>query len=212
MNLAFFSLLEMIKTYFNENFPEAQGNFGPNPFSDNLIGVQEFLESISITDTGIASAHVVLLAAGVTIFLGVAGESFFKRTGIPDVAFLMILGVIIGPVLGIIQPDVVIEIVPFFAAIALIIIMFDGGLNLDLKHMAKTAHFALILAILGFIVSVAVVAIFAHYGIGWTWMDSILLGSIVGGSSSVIVFGLVGMKLQEGVVQIQGRLACNQTR
>ena len=27
----------------------------------------------------------------------------------------------------------------------------------------------------------------------------------------VIVFGLVGMKLQEGVVQIQGRLACSQT-
>jgi cell volume regulation protein A len=191
MNLAFFSLLDVIKTYFNDNFPQAQGSFGPNPFSDNLVGMQEFLESISITDTGIASAHVVLLAAGVTIFLGVAGESFFKRTGIPDVAFLMILGVIIGPVLGIIQPDVIVEIVPFFAAIALIIIMFDGGLNLDLKHMVKTAHFALVLAILGFVVSVAIVAIFAHYGIGWAWMDSILLGSIVGGSSSVIVFGLV---------------------
>ncbi len=191
MNLAFFSLLDMIKTYFNDNFPQSETSFGPNLFSENLLGIQEFLESISITDAGIASAHVVLLAAGVTIFLGVAGESFFKKTGIPDVAFLMVLGVIIGPVLGIIQPEVVIEIVPFFAAIALIIIMFDGGLNLDLKQIAKTAHFALILAVLGFVVSVAIVAIFAHHGIGWDWMDSILLGSIVGGSSSVVVFGLV---------------------
>ena len=85
-----------------------------------------------------------MLAAGVTIFLGVAGEAFFKRTGIPDIAFLMILGVIIGPLLGIIQPDVVVEVVPYFAALALIIIMFDGGLNLDLRNMVKTAHFAII--------------------------------------------------------------------
>ncbi|KAG2471572.1 MAG: Transporter, CPA2 family [Nitrosopumilales archaeon] len=133
----------------------------------------------------------MLLAAGVTIFLGVAGEAFFKKTGIPDIAFLMILGVIIGPVLGIIQPDVVIEVVPYFAALALIIIMFDGGLNLDLRNMVKTAHFAIILAILGFAVSMMIVTLLAHYGLGWELLDSILLSSIVGGSSSIIVFSLV---------------------
>lgn len=160
-------------------------------WSDGLFDISEVLASISITDSAIASAPVLLLAAGSVIFLGVAGEAFFKRTGIPDVAFLMVLGIILGPVLGIIQPDIVTQIVPYFAAIALIIIMFDGGLNLDLKHMAKTAHFAILLAILGFIASITIVTLFAHYGIGWEWLDSILLGSIVGGSSSVIVFGLV---------------------
>ena len=54
----------------------------------------------------------------------------------------MVLGVIIGPVFGIIQPEAVIQVVPYFAALALIIIMFDGGLNLDLKHIVKTAHFS----------------------------------------------------------------------
>ena len=57
---------------------------------------------------------MILLAAGVVIFLGVAGEAFFKRTGIPDVAFLMVLGVILGPVLGLIQPDAVLQVVPYF--------------------------------------------------------------------------------------------------
>jgi len=142
-------------------------------------------------DIEIKAAHVVLLAAGVTIFLGVAGEAFFKKTGIPDVAFLMVLGVIIGPVLGIIQTDTVLEILPYFAALALIIIMFDGGLNLDIKQIMKTAHFALVLAILGFILSMVIVTMLAHYGLGWDWLDSILLSSIVGGSSSIIVFSLV---------------------
>ena len=192
MNLIFFSILDMAREYFQEHplpkIPEE--TLDSNFLIQGISNIQRTIESFSGQDS-IAAAHVVLLAAGVTIFLGVAGESFFRKTGIPDIAFLMILGVIIGPVFGIIQADVVAEIVPYFAALALIIIMFDGGLNLDLRHMVKTAHFAVILAILGFIVSVAIVTLLAHYGLGWFWLDSILLASIVGGSSSIVVFGLV---------------------
>jgi cell volume regulation protein A len=103
----------------------------------------------------------------------------------------MILGVIIGPVLGIIQAEAVIQVVPYFAALALIIIMFDGGLNLDIKHIVKTAHYSFTLAIIGFILSVVIISLATHYILEWTWLESILLASIVGGSSSAIVFGLV---------------------
>jgi cell volume regulation protein A len=69
--------------------------------------------------------------------------------------------------------------------------MFDGGLNLDLKQIIKTAHFSFTLAILGFILSVVIATLAIHYTLDWSWLESILLGSIVGGSSSAIVFGLV---------------------
>ena len=193
MNLIFFSILDMAKSYFQENpLPEIipKEQLDSNFFIQGLSNFQEAIAGFSGQDN-IAAAHVVLLAAGVTIFLGVAGEAFFKKTGIPDIAFLMVLGVIIGPVLGIIQADAVLEIVPYFAALALIIIMFDGGLNLDIKQIMKTAHFAMVLAVLGFIVSMVIVTMLTHYGLGWDWLDSILLSSIVGGSSSIIVFGLV---------------------
>ena len=162
------------------------------PFILNkLTEIQNSISSLSIQDEPIATAPIILLAAGVVIFLGVAGEAFFKKTGIPDVAFLMILGVIIGPVLGIIQAEAVIQVVPYFAALALIIIMFDGGLNLDIKHIVKTAHYSFTLAIIGFILSVVIISLATHYVLEWTWLESILLASIVGGSSSAIVFGLV---------------------
>ena len=158
---------------------------------NKLTEFQNSISGLSVQDGVIASADVILLAAGVVIFLGVAGEAFFKKTGIPDVAFLMILGVIIGPVLGIIQAEAVIQVVPYFAALALIIIMFDGGLNLDIKHIVKTAHYSFTLAIIGFILSVVIISLATHYILEWTWLESILLASIVGGSSSAIVFGLV---------------------
>ena len=158
---------------------------------NKLTEIQNSISSLSIQNEPIATAPIILLAAGVVIFLGVAGEAFFKKTGIPDVAFLMILGVIIGPVLGIIQAEAVIQVVPYFAALALIIIMFDGGLNLDIKHIVKTAHYSFTLAIIGFILSVVIISLATHYVLEWTWLESILLASIVGGSSSAIVFGLV---------------------
>ncbi len=169
-----------------------------NIIFDKLTELQTSIETLSDGNGPIAEAHVILLAAGVVIFLGVAGEAFFKKTGIPDVAFLMILGVVIGPVFGLIQTEAVIQVVPYFAALALIIIMFDGGLNLDIKHVIKTAHFSVTLAVLGFILSVVLITLAAHFALGWLWLESILLGSIVGGSSSAIVFGLVrNVKISE---------------
>jgi len=198
MNPIILSVLNLIRGQTGEVFPLS--DFDPSFILDKIVELQNSIETLSIQDGSIASAHVILLAAGVVIFLGVAGEAFFKKTGIPDVAFLMIFGVVVGPVLGIIQPEVVIQVVPYFAALALIIIMFDGGLHLDIKHIVKTAHFSVTLAILGFIISVVIITLAAHYALGWLWLESILLASIVGGSSSAIVFGLVrNIKISEEV-------------
>lgn len=192
------SILNLIRGQSGEALPFS--DFDPSLILDKIIELQNSIGILSSQDGGIAPAHVILLAAGVVIFLGVAGEAFFKKTGIPDVAFLMIFGVIIGPVLGIIQPEAVIQVVPYFAALALIIIMFDGGLHLDIKHVIKTAHFSVTLAILGFILSVVIITLGAHFALGWLWLESILLASIVGGSSSAIVFGLVrNIKISEEI-------------
>ena len=190
------SILNLIREKIEDIIPLS--NFDSNLILDKILVLQNSIDGLSVQDGPIASAHVILLAAGVVIFLGVAGEAFFKKTGIPDVAFLMVLGVIIGPVLGIIQAETVIQVVPYFAALALIIIMFDGGLNLDIKHVVKTAHFSFTLAIIGFVLSVVIISVATHYALGWLWLESILLASIVGGSSSVIVFGLVrNIKISE---------------
>lgn len=153
--------------------------------------INEYVALLGIPDAPIASAHVLLLSAGVVITAGVAGEVFFRKTGVPEVAFLMGLGVLLGPILGIVKIGAVLEIVPYFAALALIIIMFDGGLSLNIRRLITTVHYSMALVVGGFIVSVLLVTAGAHYLLGWGWLEGLLLGSIVGGSSSAIVFGLV---------------------
>lgn len=162
-------------------------NFLRNSISD----LNHYLINNTFHGVSLASAEVVLLSVGIIIFIGVGGEAFFRRTGIPDVTFLMVFGVIVGPILGIVNSDVILKIVPYFSALALIIIMFDGGLNLDIKSIIKTAHFAALLAVSGFVISTILAASIAVYGLGWHWVDGLLLGIMVGGSSSIVVFGLV---------------------
>jgi len=164
---------------------------GSDFLRDGISNLQHYISQTIFQNIDLSAAPVVLLAVGVIIFLGVGGELFFRRTGVPDVAFLMILGVIIGPILGIVDTETALKIAPYFAALALIIIMFDGGLNLEIRNIVRTAHFAVLLAMLGFAVSVGIVSIIAVYALGWEWPNSLLLGAMVGGSSSIIVFGLV---------------------
>ena len=108
MNLIILSILNLMKGQTGDII--SLSDFDTSMIFDKITELQNSIGSLSIQDGPIASAHVILLAAGVVIFLGVAGEAFFKKTGIPDVAFLMILGVIIGPVFGIIQPEAVIQV------------------------------------------------------------------------------------------------------
>ena len=93
MNPIILSVLNLIRGQVGDLFQLP--DFDTSLILDKIVEIQSSIATLSLQDAPIASAHVILLAAGVVIFLGVAGEAFFKKTGIPDVAFLMIFGVMI---------------------------------------------------------------------------------------------------------------------
>jgi len=134
---------------------------------------------------------MAFLVAAVIIVLGFLGEEFFKRTSIPDSILLLLFGVLLGPVIQLFPQQQLLEITPYFAALALIIILFDGGLNMDIREAIKNSPRALVLAIVGWILNVAVTAVIAKYVLGWRLLNGLLLGSIIGGGSSIIVIALI---------------------
>ena len=135
-------------------------------------------------------AVLAFLVAGLIIVLGFLGEEFFKRTNIPDPILLLLFGVLLGPVLNVFSHEQLISITPYFAALALIVILFDGGLNMNIRQAIKNSPRALILGVSGFILNVLVTALLCKFVLGWRLMNGLLLGSILGGSSSIIVVAL----------------------
>ena len=136
----------------------------------------------------------------VAVGIGFLGGRIFRKTGIPDIVPIMLLGFLVGPVFGLIHRDSILSVAQFFGAIALLIILFNAGLNLDFYTVLKQAPRAALLAILSFGVGVILVSLVAIYGLNLPPMQGILLGSIVGGSSSIIVIPYVEqMKVGEKV-------------
>ena len=139
----------------------------------------------------------------IAVAIGFLGERLFKRTGIPDVIPIMILGLLVGPILNLINPEPLVAMAPLFGSIALLIILFNSGLNLDFYAVVKQAPRAAMLAIMTFGLGTLSTMVIAIYVLKMEPMLGILLGTILGGSSSIIVIPyLQQMKVGERVKTI----------
>ena len=74
--------------------------------------------------------EVFLLCIAAVFLIGVVGELVFARTGVPDVVWLIVVGVFMGPVFGLVERNMLMGIAPFFGALTLVIVLFDGGVRL----------------------------------------------------------------------------------
>jgi potassium/hydrogen antiporter len=131
--------------------------------------------------------------AGLIIFIGFFGGIAFERTKISDILILLCIGILLGPVLRLIDPDVLTHFAEYFGAFALMIILFDGGMDLDIDRLVKEFGFAFILVCISFGVTVLLISLFLHYHMGWSTIRSIFMASILGCTSAAIVIPVTGV-------------------
>ena len=132
----------------------------------------------------------LLLLFSATIILGYAGYIIFEQTGIPDVIWLLLLGILIGPVLHIIQIEMLVSVLPFLSSLALIIILFDAGITMNFYQALSSFTRSMLLSFLNVISAIAVVAAASVLVFGFDIMSGVLLGSIIAGTSSAIVIAI----------------------
>lgn len=129
---------------------------------------------------------------GVILIIGFLATIIFQRTRISTVLILMAFGFLLGPGLGIIdatEESMIAQISPFIATLALIILLFDGGMMLDIKPVLKAVPKSTLFTFIVFLVTLALTTVFCTL-IGWDPLHGVLLGAIVGGTSSAIVIAM----------------------
>jgi potassium/hydrogen antiporter len=150
----------------------------------------------------------LLMIAGLFL-LGAVGEIIFAKTQIPDVVWLIIAGIVLGPVTGTVPREMLSTISPYFAAITLIVVLFEGGSKIVLNDLIKAAPRASLLAVLTFVLTVIAVAS-VSMGFGaidvlpeWSLLKGIMLGAILGGSSALIIMPSMALaKVEEKVANL----------
>ena len=133
----------------------------------------------------------VIIGIALLFFLGHGLSWFFEKTKIPDLLILVVLGYILGPLLGFINPEDLGKVGGVVATTALIVILYEGGLHLSARDLLTSSLPAFGLTIVGFVLIVASGTIIS-YGIAFQPLPiSLLLGVGIGSTSSAIVIPMV---------------------
>ena len=128
---------------------------------------------------------------GILLLIGFVADFLFRKTNFPDILILLALGYLIGPVFNIVDPSQVAPASELIASLALVVILFSAGLEFEFAKVLSCAPRAIPLVLLGVGVSIASIAAFTYYLLDWELLDSLLLGTVVGGTSSAIVVPLM---------------------
>lgn len=128
---------------------------------------------------------------GVIIMIGFLGNILFQRIKIPEILFLIIIGIIIGPILNFVNPGDFLSISSFVSTIALIIILLNSGMEMNVRKLLKNSPYALIFTLMVFILSTLLVTVFLHLLMNWRLSHAILLGVISGGTTTITVMTLI---------------------
>jgi NhaP-type Na+/H+ or K+/H+ antiporter len=134
---------------------------------------------------------VTLLALGALYFLAHALVMSFKRTRIPDVLVLMLVGIAAGPLFHLVEPEFFGQVGQVLTTVALAAILFESGTSLDLGGVIKSARDTTAVSL---VTSAATILLVTPLGValaGLSWFAAFTLGVIVCGTSSAVVIPMV---------------------
>ncbi|HET6560468.1 MAG TPA: potassium/proton antiporter [Marmoricola sp.] len=134
-------------------------------------------------DQGMLLASAVLLVAILAVRLSVL-------VGLPSLLFYLLFGVLLGEAgVGVNFEDASLAHALGFAA--LVIILTEGGLTTNWQEIRPTVRTGALLATVGVAVGVGVMAIAAHFLLGFDWQLAVLLAAVTAPTDAAAVFAVL---------------------
>jgi NhaP-type Na+/H+ or K+/H+ antiporter len=133
----------------------------------------------------------VILSVGVLLFAASLFIALFRRTQIPDVLLLILLGLVLGPVTRTVSPEDFGKAGAAMSTVALTVILFESGLSLNLAVLRQSLAATLRVTLAAFVATVGIVAACGHLAFALPWALALALGAILGGTSSAVVIPMV---------------------
>ena len=122
----------------------------------------------------------VFAVIGGLLVLAFLANRLFRITRVPDVVVLMLLGVILVPILGTIHAANFRNITGGIGTLAIVLVLFEAGLELDLRDTIRRFPASLLLALLAFAASMATASIIVRHALGLPLTTALLIGAVLG--------------------------------
>jgi NhaP-type Na+/H+ or K+/H+ antiporter len=133
-------------------------------------------------------ALTVALALGA----GVLSQIVARHLSIPGIVLLLGAGVLLGPEFAdVVRPAALGPALQHIIGFAIAVILFEGGLNLDVRRLRREGRVIRRLVTLGAAITAAGGALAARVFMGWGWRESVLFGVLVIVTGPTVVTPLV---------------------
>ncbi|TYR80855.1 potassium/proton antiporter [Priestia megaterium] len=126
----------------------------------------------------------------ILLVVGVLTAKFSSRLGVPSLVLFIIVGMILSHYIYFDNA----LLTQGFGIIALIIILFDGGIHTKWTDVKAVIRPSVSLATAGVLVTTIVTGVLAKYILDVTWLEGLLFGAIVGSTDAAAVFSVLGSK------------------
>lgn len=137
-----------------------------------------------------ASTPIVFLAVAGVVAVGYITGRLTVATRFPDVAMLLLMGLALGPLnralvgygwgsptlADALDPDILRAAAPFVSGIALVVILFEAGLSMEVSQVRRSLGPALRISLPVFLVTVAGITAVGHWIFGMPGLVAAALG------------------------------------
>ncbi|KQR87547.1 cation:proton antiporter [Sphingomonas sp. Leaf343] len=124
--------------------------------------------------------------------LGIGAQWVAWRTGWPAIALMLVAGVVAGPVTGLIDPKHVFgELLEPIVSIAVALILFEGGLSLNVRELRRTDGAVTRLLFLGVPIGWVLGTLACYYIGGLVWPVAVLFAGILVVTGPTVVLPLL---------------------
>jgi cell volume regulation protein A len=134
---------------------------------------------------------IVVGVAG-AFFLAVLSTKLTQRLPIPAPALFLIGAAVASETFPGLRDWISIRDVERIGVVALIVILFDGGMHIGLRRLRRSAMPIVSLGILGTFATAALMALAAHYLLDFGWTTSSLLGAALAPTDPAVMFSVLG--------------------
>jgi len=142
-----------------------------------------------ITDFGL----VIAVGAGV-FALAVFSNKLSERFAVPAPAIFLLAAALAGSVFGRLGDELSIRDVERIAVLALIVILFDGGMRVGWPRFRASLLPITTLGVVGTFATAGVMALAARYFFGFDWTTAGILGAALAPTDPAVMFSVLGKR------------------
>jgi cell volume regulation protein A len=142
-------------------------------------------------------ATIVLFVAG-GCSLAILSTRITDYVPIPAPAIFLIAAAVTSDLWQDVYDELPIKTVERIAVVALIVILFNGGMDIGWRKLRRSAGPVLSVGLLGTFATAALVALFVHVVLGMSWTTAGLIGAALAPTDPAVMFSVLGGREIEG--------------